>query len=485
MWEWITEVDESSEQPLFLQIAHNIIKGIQKGSLTPQMRLPGSRSLARRLGVHRNTVLVAYEELASQGWLHMEPARGTYVSNSIPLTLERETSFDSKVHTGRSSTLGFPMYPIASKVYGSPPEKDVLILEGGRSDLRSFPLKEFTSAYRRVLQRKGPALLDYGDPSGYLPLRKELAKMLNLRRGLPCQIDDIFLTRGAQMGLMLTAQALLRPGDIVAVEAYGYQPAWMAFRACGAHLHPIPTDEKGVQVDALEQLLQHQPIRAMYVTPHHQYPTLAVLSPERRVKLLALAQKHQFAIIEDDYDHEFHYEGHPILPLASMDESGVVLYVGSLSKVFAAGLRIGYVVAPPPFLNAIQAIRLGIDRQGSQAEEAAIAELIAEGEVQRYIRKMRIAYLERRDVLSKLLETTFGDQLSFQPPQGGMAIWVQVDASINTDRWSERAQQEGVLFSAGRKFDFLHQAQPYIRLGFAHHTPNELQEAVKRMYKAL
>src|SRR5262249_15917197 len=157
--------------------------------------------------------------------------------------------------------------------------------------------------------------------------------------------------------LDLAARALLRPGDVVAVEELGYRPAWEALRNAGAELVPVPIDEHGLRVDALPRRL-----RAVYVTPHHQYPTTGILSAACRIELLALAERQGFAIFEDDYDHEFHYEGRPVLPLASADCAGSVVYLGTLSKVLAPGLRIGYVVAPRPVLDRIAAHRLYVDR---------------------------------------------------------------------------------------------------------------------------
>jgi GntR family transcriptional regulator/MocR family aminotransferase len=215
----------------------------------------------------------------------------------------------------------------------------------------------------------------------------------------------------------------------------------------------------------------------VYLTPHHQYPTMAVLAARRRLALLALARRHRFAIIEDDYDHEYHYEGRPILPLASADRGGCVVYVGTLSKVLAPGLRIGYVVAPRPLVERLAAIRALIDHQGDIAVEAAVAELMEDGELQRHVRRMRRVYHARRDALIDALRDQLGDAVSFDVPPGGMALWIHAP-DLDVDAWAARAKAAGVLFTPGRRVSFHGRATPYARLGYACVTEDEIRRAV-------
>jgi Aminotransferase class I and II len=195
------------------------------------------------------------------------------------------------------------------------------------------------------------------DPAGVSRLRYALATMLSATRGLAVEPNSIIVTRGSQMALALIARALLRPGDAVAVENPGCRRAWEAFRASGAEVIPVPVDEHGIDVKAIERLLARQPIRALYVTPHHQFPTTATLTGPRRTALLQLAVRERFAVIEDDYDHEFHYSGRPVLQVASADAEGVVVYIGTFSKVLAPGLRLGFVAAAPNLIERLVAHR--------------------------------------------------------------------------------------------------------------------------------
>ena len=256
--------------------------------------------------------------------------------------------------------------------------------------------------------------------------------MLAATRGLAAGPDDLLITRGSQMALELVARALVTPGDVVAVEAIGYVPARAAFALAGARLVPMPVDGQGLDVDALEALARRGPVRAVYLTPHHQYPTTVTLSPGRRLRLLEVARAHRIAVIEDDYDHEFHYDGRPVLPLASVDRAGVVVYVGTLSKILAPGLRIGYVVAPAPLLERLATLRAVLDTQGDPAIEDAVAELLEDGEVQRHVRRVRRIYRDRRDALADALRRDLAGHVSFDVPAGGVAFWARLDGIAST-----------------------------------------------------
>jgi hypothetical protein len=210
------------------------------------------------------------------------------------------------------------------------------------------------------------------------------------------------------MALDVCARALLRPGDRVAVEALGYRPAWDALRLAGAVLVPIAVDRDGLDIAALARAHARAPLRALYTTPHHQYPTTVTMSAGRRLALAALAARARLIVLEDDYDHEFHYDGHPVAPLAAADPTGQVIYIGTLSKVLAPGLRLGFAIAPPPVIAAMARWRSAMDRQGDLAMEAAVAELIGDGELERHVRKMRVLYQARRDALVAALTRQLG-----------------------------------------------------------------------------
>jgi len=465
----------AGELPIFLGIARSLSDDIRAGRLAPGSRLPGSRTLAKQLRVHRNTVLAAYTELAQEGWIEASLARGTFVSRALP---EPETRVASSVQ--RVPELpGFALGPAPPSEPSVPP--GTLVMSGGIPDLRLAPVAEIARAYRRALRRKGRTLLGYADPRGEPRLRAALAAMLASTRGLPVGADDVVVTRGSQMALDLVARTLLSKGDVVAVEALGYPPAWHALGQTGARLVSVPVDADGIDVEALEKLARRLELRAVYLTPHHQYPSTVTLTAARRLALLELARRERFAIIEDDYDHEFHYEWRPVLPLASADTAGVVVYVGTLSKILAPGLRLGYLVAPRRVLDHVVARRIYTDRQGDHGVEHAVAELMEDGELARHARRMRRVYMARRAALAGALRERLGSMLEFSVPPGGMALWARAERGIDVDAWAARALERGVQVHTERRFAFDGRPSRHVRLGFAALDERELRSAVTKL----
>lgn len=479
-------LDAHSGLPLFQQISSAIVTAIRRGRLRPGDRLPGSRTLAVSLVVNRNTVIAAYDELAGEGWIESSTARGTFVSRSLP---EFRPKAFTRAAAGRAEVpeaTGFDFQATpADREAWQPGKPPVFAISLGAPDVRLTPVDLLARAYRRAIRRHTESVLKYGHTGGHPALRQALASMLAATRGLATSAEDVLITSGSQMALELLGRTLLRKGDVVAVEQIGYRPAWNAFQQHGAKVVPIPVDSGGMDVEALTRLVQRTPVRALYVTPHHQYPTTATLTAGRRIALLELARKLRIAIIEDDYDHEYHYEGRPILPLASVDRAGVVIYVGTLAKVIAPGIRLGYVAAPRPLLESMAAHRHIIDRQGDHTLEYAVAELIEDGGVQRHARRARRVYQARRDSLVGVLRTEFADTLSFNVPAGGIAVWARAAAGIDVDAWGERVARQGVAMLTAKYYAFDERPRPFIRFGFASLDETEMIEALARLKKVL
>ena len=477
-WTFPVAVDSASTTPLFLQIARAISDDVTRGRLRPGDPLPGTRTLADELGVHRATIVAAYEELIAQGWANARSGHATTVAPTSPDVIARKPR---SAPTRATRTAGFDLAPIAADRMHAPPHitrATTISLWGGVPDTRLIDLDVFGRALRRATRTHGRSLLRYADdPRGHPALRSALASMLASSRGLAITADDVLVTSGSQQALDLAAHALVRAGDAVAIEALGYRPAWAAFRRAGAELVPISVDAEGLRTQELATFLRRRRIRAVYVTPHHQYPTTVVMSPRRRASLLELARVHRFAIVEDDYDHEFHFEGRPVLPLASADRSGSVIYVGGLAKVVAPGLRTGFVVAPPAVLARLAEERAVTDRHGNRIVEAAIAELLDDGHILRHVRRARRIYLERRDALASALRKKLGDRVTFDVPAGGLTLWARADG-IDVEAWRERGERSGVLVQSGKSFTFDGHRLACVRLGYAAGTPRELARAV-------
>ena len=469
--------------PLFQQIAQAVRSDIRRGRLRPGDALPGTRTLARALAVQRLTVVAAFDELVAEGWIVTRPARGAFVSSDLPDPTPRRFAARG-VAAAIPERPGFDLQPAPDPERPYDVPKGTLLFAPSRPDVRLAPGTLLGRAVRRAMSRPAGALLSYGPPEGHPRLLQAVAAMLSSTRGLAVGPANVCLTSGSQMALSLLARALLRPGDVVAVEQLGYRSAWEAFRLAGARVIGIPVDRDGLRVDALARALDEHPVRAVYVTPHHQFPTTVTLSAGRRLKLLDLARSRRLAIIEDDYDHEFHYDGRPVLPLASADPAGVVTYVGTFSKVLAPALRLGYVVAPAAVVERVAAYRSHVDTQGNQILEHAVGELLDDGEIQRHIRRVRREYRLRRDALVGALRERLDGRLTFDVPAGGIALWAKAAPGLQVDAWAAAARRRGVVVVTAAAYAVDGRSRPFMRLGFASLDAAEIEEGVRRLAAA-
>jgi len=477
-WSLNLVVTKSSGLAVYLQIAQQIVDEIQRGRLAPSTAMPGTRDLAEKIKVNRKTVVLAYDELIAQGWLATESRRGTFVSANLP-------RFTAQVRPNKLTTKAQPpnATPTASSYHT--PSPNSIEFNDGIPDTRLIPFEILSRAFRHVLLATAKnSRLGYGDPKGVHDLRLAIATMLNMERGLNVDVDHICIARGSQMGIFLAARVLTKPNDYVVVENLSYPPAREAFRSCGAKILTVGLDDHGININALEKLCQKHAIRAIYVTPHHQFPTTVMMTAERRLKLLMLAEQYDFTIIEDDYDHEFHFSHHPVFPLASTDHHGRVIYVGSLSKVLAPGLRVGYLVASKQFIQQCANEVMLIDRQGNSITEQAVAELMASGEIKRHIRRTFKIYNERRNILMALIRHELSEYVNFDEPNGGLAIWLRLNDGIDIERLVKNALHEQVRILPASLFSESALNINAIRLGFGSLNLEELNEGVQRLKRA-
>lgn len=475
-YQLLLSIDKTAKQPAYLQLANQLMNLIREGKLRAGQKLVGSRQLAILLAIHRKTVVQAYDELLAQGWLESKTGSGTYVVENLP-----------EVHPQRlTESAGFDPNPLktAGFSFSKAPHlrRDIvqsvtsLHLDDGFPDPRLAPLHELTRAYRSNLLLGNPYVkLGYSDTKGSAWLRQELAVYLNETRGLKITSENILITRGTVMGLYLVSTGLLQKGDNIVVGEMSWGTAGMNFLQAGANLLKIAVDAHGLVVDELEQLCQKQPIRLVYITSHHHYPTTVALRADRRIKLLQLAEKYEFVLFEDDYDYDFHYLSKPLLPLASADRAGMVLYCGSFTKTISPAFRVGYLVAPENVIRHLAQLRRIVDRQGDLILENAIAELLQNGVIQRQLRKSLREYRERRDVFCDLLKTQLGNCLNFQVPDGGMAVWAQFDKGIDLEVLAQKALKKDLFFSNGKHH---HPLSNVTRLGFASSSVGELEQCV-------
>lgn len=419
-WKLEFEIDKKLDKAVYLQIADTIITDIRSGRLKPGDTLPGSRNMAGMLKINRNTVVEAYQVLINEEWVISKERKGIFVSDKIPVQ-------HSKGIHRISDALEQPMAGNGM----------IINFDDGHPDSKIAPVTELARAYRQIFSIKAKwQMMGYGNEHGDIEFRKMISQMLNHQRGMQIQENEISITRGSQMGMFLTAQSLLQSGDCVIVEDPGYQPAWQAFEYTGATLLPVPVDEEGINIEMIEKLLiQHKNIKAIYITPHRQYPTTVTLSLSRRLKLIELSNKHHITIIEDDYDNEFHFGYRPILPLSSFPELDNYVYVGTLSKVVAPALRIGYLATKnQDLLNKIGSLRKIIDVHGDVIMEQAVLQLIKEGAVKKHIKKATVHYKHKRDFVYSLLKEHMKDIADFTLPEGGLAFWIVPKTVLDWDK---------------------------------------------------
>lgn len=482
-WSLRLPLRQGDELPLHLQITQAVVADIRTGRLQPGDALPGSRVLAMELSINRKTVVLAYDELQAQGWIEQQPRRGAFISARLPAfsSLASEPATPAELPLQSVSLVLTNYLSSIRKV-----DACELAFSDGIPDTRLIPYDILARAYRHAmvtLVRRNQ--LGYGDPAGTQELRTAIANMLRMERGLNVRPEQVCVVRGSQMGIYLAARLLAGPGSCVVFESLSYPPAREAFRSCGATVLSVAQDEYGLLPDALEELCRTHSVRVVYVTPHHQFPTTVMLPADRRMRLLALAEQYGFAIVEDDYDHEFHYLHSPVPPLASMDDNGQVLHIGSLSKVLAPGLRLGYLVAAERVIERCAAEILLIDRQGNQLTELAVGELMTSGELHRHIRRALKVYQARRDFVATCLTGRLAGQGRFELPAGGIALWLRFESHVDMPRLVTDCAKQGLHITDGQVFSQETEPVRAIRLGFGHLTEKELEIGVKCLAAAL
>ncbi|GAA4278838.1 PLP-dependent aminotransferase family protein [Aquimarina mytili] len=446
--------------------------------------------MAEELGVHRKTVIAAYDELILQGWIETIPAKGTFVTSSLPIinpsnfsetgTLDKTNAKSNFSFTSRSNLL----YNYSEAQENT---ERLIKVNDGSPDHRLAPIDEIAKTYRNITKKGyNKSLLSYGSTYGNEDLRNALVTYLNQTRGLHITANNILITRGSQMGIYLASQLLFTKKNRAIVGDTNYLTTNNTFKNAGGTIEQVPVDNNGIDTNAIEDLCKVKNIKAVYVTSHHHHPTTVTLSAERRMHLLQLAQKYKFAIIEDDYDYDFHYSNAPILPLASNDYNGNVIYIGGFTKIIAPAMRIGYLVAPKDFIDEAARLRRIIDRQGDMLLEQTLAKMIVAGDVQRHCNKVLKIYKSRRDLFCSLLKEKLSDYFTFKIPDGGMAIWVKLHKKFKWDDVVSKAYKQHLeLNPEWRRYDHNNLGHNGIRMGFASLNEREIEIVIEKLQKVM
>jgi GntR family transcriptional regulator / MocR family aminotransferase len=483
--ELILTLDPQIEKPLHQQLSEELRHVILTGRLLPGQRLPSTRSLAHTLNISRTTVTQSYEHLLSEGYLETHHGSGTFVCTQLPDNYLQSEPATAKL-LPETAPVQLSRYGshLADTPFALLPEPTIEIsFRYGRPALTHFPVH----LWRKLIARHCRAdltWLDYAtDPQGYYPLRVAIAQYLARARAVNCDPSQILMTNGTQQALDLVLRIFLEPGEILAIEDPGYLSARRVFLSHGAQLLPIPMDEAGLQVEKLT--VETRPIRCVYVTPSHQFPTGAVLSLPRRFELLKWAQQTGALILEDDYDSEYRYGDRPISALQGLGNNDSVLYFGTFSKVLFPSLRLGYLVLPKPLVSLVAYGKWLSDRQLPVLEQRVLTDFMIEGHFESHIRKMRSHYNHCRQTLVQGLKTHFGDRVTILGDQAGIHVMVRFATTLTDDEIQEKAATAGVGLMPAEPYYLQGNNQNEFILGYGELEAKTIQIGIDRLAQIL
>lgn len=472
--ELLNILKDKKEVPIYLQLRHQVIHLIKQQVIKPGYKLPGTRTMANELGINRQTVVAAIDQLVIEGWLETIVGKGTFVCQTLRNSPE-------VFSLGESEQNKAPNLEIPEIL-----QRDLHLttqrwhLDDGLPDPRLAPTTELARAYKSYLI-KGYVYprFAYGDTKGHLFLREALCQYLGETRGMNLSPDQIIITRGVTQAMYLSIMAFLKPGDKVAVGELNWESANANFLYHDMELIRVKVDDQGLDTDDFERILALHEIKLVYLTPHHQYPTTVIMPAARRLKLIQLARKHNCYVFEDDYDYDFYYSPNPVMPLASAEHGDFVLYAGSFTKAISPVFRVGYLVANANQIDYVSRIRRMVDRQGDALLELSIAELLRSGLIQRYLNRNRKIYQLRRDFFVDQLATHLSDYFQFKVPQGGMSIWTHFDSGIDLRKLHESALKQDLYIPSGEQISQAGKKLNVTRLGYASSTEEELEKSVE------
>jgi GntR family transcriptional regulator / MocR family aminotransferase len=470
----------NSNRPLNEQLRSEIAQIILAGKLRPGARLPSTRRLSQELGISRNTVNEAYDQLAAEGYLQSAVGIGTRVVPTLPPELLRPGRPQrTKLHGTRLSLRGNEIAKVTIALDRIESGAGTQI---GNPALDLFPFDTWKRLMAQQVERLSHAEFGYANPAGFQPLREQIAAHLARSRGLRVTSNRIIVVAGAQQALDLTARLLLDDGDPVLFENPGYPGARAALMGAGAHLRPVAIDGEGMNVGSLSSV--DRQARAAYVTPAHQFPLGPTMTLSRRLALLEWAEEQNAFILEDDYDGDFRHAGKPISAIASLDTYDRVIYVGTFSKVMLPSLRLGFMVVPEELVTQITSVRGFMDRHSPVLEQATLAAFLELGYFARHIRHMREVYTERRALLITELLNHTNDLLDIYAPETGAHIIANLHG-ISGQRAAKAIGTQEIAIVPLSHYYFEPTKSNGLLLNFANSTAAGIQRSVRNIARAL
>ncbi len=455
---------------------------ILDGRLKPGSRLPATRDLARQYGLSRGTIVIAFEQLTSEGYLEGWVGAGTWVSRVLP---------DPFARVGRRGAL--PARPSSPAPMRKPRPLPLLrdlagyeprlprAFRANTPALDLFPVTLWAQVAGRRLRRATPAQLLGCDAAGYGPLREAVADYLVTSRGARCTAGQVVIVSGLQEALDLAARVLVRRGDRVVVEDPGYDGAVAAFEAQGARVGGVPVDAEGMLIPPARL----RGARLAYVTPAHQFPLGVSMSLRRRLALLEWARRSGAMIVEDDYDSEYRYAGRPLPALQGLDRHGLVLLAGSFSKVLFPSLRLGYLVVPDALVDRFAAVKSVASRHEPLLDQAVLCDFITTGHFGRHVRRMREVYAERLGVLLESARSRLAGALEITAVEAGLQTAALLAPGAEAEPIARAAATRGLEVVALGRYARAPMPRDGLQLGFAALDPGEIRRGVSALAEVL
>ena len=475
----LVTLDPSLRKPLYVQIRDQIRERILTGGLKPGDRLEPSRELAHHLGVHRTTVGNAYADLEAEGLIQGTVGRGTFV-----------TALADTLHTPRSMTRRpshdlfwesfFPEEPrddSLGRLMANSVEEGVISFAAAHGAEELTPPDLVRRAADAVLRREGGRLLQYGSTDGYLPLKVYLQTRLR-RDGIPVELDEILVTHGCQQSLDLLRRTLISSGETVVCENPTYTGLWNVFESPGVRLIGVPVTTEGLDLDALEALLEQTRVKLIFCSPTFQNPTGHTMPLAARKRLLELALRFQVPIVEDDVYGALRYRGRQVPPLKALDTTGLVIYLNSFSKVGFPGLRVGWIVASRQVIARLRWAKQRADLHTNLLGQAVLQELGRRGWLDKWIRKTCKAYEHKQGVLRHAIERHFPPQVRVSYSEGGMSVWVELPAWLDASELLVKARERRVMFAPARYFYFQNPKHNALRLCYTALPDDKIEKGV-------
>ena len=485
-------LDRDKPVPLARQIQAHLERLIAERLLGPGVKLPATRELAQSLGVNRATVALAYDELVAAGWARAHVGQGTFVAGPPDGVTVAGTGTETLAAppinwSGLLSRSARIVEADAERARAVAPRvsgQSLVSFAGGMPDSGLFPTDAFRRVLNEVVRDEGESLLQYYPVGGYPPLRRYLATYL-LRFGLEARAEEILIVNGSQQGFDLIARTLLDPGDAVAIEQPTYPRAMQVFRSFGAQLLPVDRDDAGPRVDIFQRVLERHAPKMFYCQPSAHNPTGLTMRREVGVRLLAAAARHQVPIVEDGFDGSLHYGRRPPAPLKAADRSGVVIYIGTFSKILFPGLRLGWLVAPPAIAERLQAAKQLADLHTSALIQAAVHRFCERRLLDRHVARAAREYGRRCGVLLAALRRRMPEGVTWTEPQGGFSLLLTLPGGLSATALLPRANERGVAFMPGEAFFVEGGGAATLRLSFSSVPSSRIDEGVRRLAETI